>query len=61
MKLDLYKINVMLAERGKSMSELSFDYRWITRAKKGGNTRPLTVYKIADKLGVSPEEITIRE
>ena len=60
MKLDLYKINLLLADRGASMRSSGFDYRWIQRAKQGRETRPQTVKKIADNLGVTPEEITIR-
>ncbi len=60
MKLDLYKINLLLADRGESMRSAGFDYRWIQRAKQGRETRPQTVKKIADNLGVTPEEITIR-
>lgn len=61
MKLDIYKIDLKLAERGGSMRSSGFDYRWIQRAKAGHDIKPGTVYKIAQNLGCSPEEITIRE
>lgn len=60
MKLDLYKIEILLADRGSSMRRAGFDYRWIQRAKQGRDTRPQTVKKIADNLGVTPEDITVR-
>ena len=61
MKLDIYKINLKLADKGLSMNEAGFDYRWIQRAKRGKDTRPATVKKIADLLGCRPEDITVRE
>lgn len=61
MKLDTFKIELMLADRGQSMRSAGFDYRWIKRAKQGQDTRPQTVAKIARNLGVRPEDITIRE
>lgn len=61
MILDIYKINLKLADKGLSMREAGFDYRWISRAKQGKDTRPATVKKIADILGCRPEDITVRE
>lgn len=61
MKLDTYKIDVLLAERGQSMRSAGIDNRYIIRAKQGKETNPKAVYKIAQRLGVSPEAITIRE
>ena len=61
MKLDIYKINLKLADKGLSMAEAGFDYRWIQRSKQGKDTRPQTVKKIADTLGCRPEDITVRE
>lgn len=60
MKLDIYKIECLLAATDKSMRSAGFDYRWIYRAKQGKETRPRTVKKIASILGVRPEDITIR-
>lgn len=61
MKLNLYKIECLLADRGVSMREAGFDYRWIVRAKRGSDIRYQTVKKIADNLGVRPEDITTEE
>ncbi len=60
MKLDIYKIEILQADKGKSLSALNIDRRWLKRAREGKETRPQTVKKIADNLGVTPEEITIR-
>ena len=61
MKLDLYKIDVILAGRGLSLQDAGIDYRWLQRAREGADTRRPTVKKIADALGTTPAEITIRE
>lgn len=61
MKLDLYRIDVLLADKGMTMRGAGFDYRWIKRAKQGKDIRPQTVAKIARTLGVRPEDITVRE
>lgn len=61
MKLDIYKINLKLADKQLTMRDAGFDYRWLQRARQGKETRPATVKKIADALGCRPEDITVRE
>ena len=60
MKIDLYKLELAQARSGKSWDALGVDRRLIMRIKRGQDLKPLTVARLADKLRVDPECITVR-
>ena len=60
MKVDLYKLELAQARTRKSWDALGIDRRTIMRIKRGNDTQPLTVAKLAAALGVDPEDITVR-
>ena len=60
MRLDTYKIDLKLADKGLTMRAAGIDARVIAKAKQGKETPPPAVKRIADLLGCRPEDITIR-
>ncbi len=60
MKIDTYKMNECLAKKGFNASDLrghGIAYNTILRARRGEETTPKTVNKIAQLLGVDVTEI----
>ena len=60
MKVDIYQLQLEQARTGKSWEELGVDRRLIAKIKKGGDITPVAVSRLATKLGVDPERITVR-
>lgn len=64
-KLDVDKILDLAFSKGWSESQLlekaGMSPHVIYRAKKGGTTYPSTIHVLAITLGVTPEEISIKE
>ena len=60
MKVNIYQLELEQARTGKSWDALGVDRRLISKIKHGQDIQPLTVTRLADKLGVDPERITVR-
>lgn len=57
MRIDIEKVYKEQAKTGKTLAELGFPKTTIQNIRKGKNVRPQTVYKFAQALGCSVEEL----
>ena len=57
MQIDINKLKQAQARSGKTLSELGFSRSTMQNIRRGHNVLPTTVYKFAQALGCSVEEL----